>query len=171
MDSKRLHPFNYTNVSHLEWCNMSPARNLTNKLFIYCISWGERFIIQFSTLVERAISGDKWRVSGVRTVLHQIESVQNLLPSLLDLRCPFGCISPPSHSALLYLFAVGFLSPSRRRGLCRATFVLFCFCCSWVIHERLFRVMMKYWTVSEFKRNQLTPFRKSSALMIKWTLT
>lgn len=31
-----------------------------------------------------------------------------------------------------------------------------------MIHERLFRVMMKYTTVSEFNRNQLTPFEEFS---------
>lgn len=50
-----------------------------------------------------------------------------------------------------------------RRGLCGAIFVLLCFCCRRVIHERLFRVMMKYMTVSEFKRKQLTPSEEFSA--------
>ena len=97
-----------TPTSHLERCNMSPARNLSNKLFIYCISWrgGERFIIQFSILVERAMSGYKCRVSRERTVLQQIVSVHTLLPSLSDLRCPFGSNFFPSHSALLYRSAV-----------------------------------------------------------------
>lgn len=74
---------------------MSPARNLTNKLLIWCISWGGGeihypILHTWNTYVEWVISGDKWRVSRVGTVLQQIESVQNLLPSLLDLRCPFG---------------------------------------------------------------------------------
>lgn len=47
----------------------------------------------------------------------------------------------------------------RRTGLCRAIFVLLCVCLavSFVIHGRLFRVMMKYMTVSAFKRRQLAP--------------
>lgn len=123
MVSKRLHPFSYAHVSHLKWCNMSPARNLTNKLFIYYIFSGERFIIQFSILVEWLISRDKWRLSGVRTVLQQIDRTQNLLLSLSDLNCPFASNILLFHSTLLYLCAV-WTAVEVKRGECRTVFVL-----------------------------------------------
>lgn len=46
-----------TALKHLERSNMSRA-NLAYRLFIGCISSGERFIIQFSILVQRVINGE-----------------------------------------------------------------------------------------------------------------
>lgn len=148
MDSKRLHPLNYTNVSHRERCNMSPARNLTNKLFIYFISPRERFIIQFSLLVGMVIDEEcpGWgqfygRLRVHRTSCHLCWTGDAKLALI-------SCV-PIVHAVAFHSLVLMPLNAKRLslRNLCASSKA-----------ERVMRGWWWWWNMwpSDFKTNQLT---------------